>query len=380
MSYSTWLGALRIDPVALGVRLVDGRDFAIEAAGERVRCWSPSATPRGALRHQALVDDVAGTRTRVTVLQDLGLADQRVFDWQGRPDARSSPSPDDAVDPFARRGGRAELVRFHELVRTLRVRCPWDREQSHETLTRHLLEETYEVLEASTRSIRETRRPTSTSPMSWAICCSRSSSIGARVGDGQFTIADIARGIPTSSFAVIRTCSAVEADTARRWSRTGNRSRSREGHVVVDGGHRRQPAPLLYATKLQKKAASVGFDGDVSGAFPKVAEETAELATVIESGDARRSPMSSRPPVRGDNVARHVRIDPEAAYAPPPRNSGAVRRVRALAAGRGLELTELDRASSTGCGTKSRPRIGEHRGERAIVTSVSRCTARVIAT
>ena len=41
-----------------------------------------------------------------------------------------------------------EVARFAELVRTLRERCPWDREQTHATLTRHLLEETYEVLEA----------------------------------------------------------------------------------------------------------------------------------------------------------------------------------------------------------------------------------------
>ena len=42
----------------------------------------------------------------------------------------------------------AELARFAELVRTLRARCPWDRQQTHRSLTRHLLEETYEVLEA----------------------------------------------------------------------------------------------------------------------------------------------------------------------------------------------------------------------------------------
>ena len=41
-----------------------------------------------------------------------------------------------------------EVARFDELVHTLRARCPWDREQTHRTLTRHLLEETYEVLEA----------------------------------------------------------------------------------------------------------------------------------------------------------------------------------------------------------------------------------------
>ena len=41
-----------------------------------------------------------------------------------------------------------EVARFAELVRTLRAECPWDREQTHASLTRHLLEETYEVLDA----------------------------------------------------------------------------------------------------------------------------------------------------------------------------------------------------------------------------------------
>jgi len=42
----------------------------------------------------------------------------------------------------------AEMARLEELVRTLRERCPWDREQTHASLTRHLVEETYEVLDA----------------------------------------------------------------------------------------------------------------------------------------------------------------------------------------------------------------------------------------
>ena len=41
----------------------------------------------------------------------------------------------------------AEFARFDELVRVLRERCPWDREQTHETLRRHLLEEAHEVIE-----------------------------------------------------------------------------------------------------------------------------------------------------------------------------------------------------------------------------------------
>ena len=52
------------------------------------------------------------------------------------------------MDPRFAAPVAAELVRLDELVHTLRQRCPWDREQTHGSLARHLLEETYEVLEA----------------------------------------------------------------------------------------------------------------------------------------------------------------------------------------------------------------------------------------
>src|ERR1019366_7255404 len=48
-----------------------------------------------------------------------------------------------AAVPIAR-----ELTRLAELVRVLRARCPWDREQTHNSLVPHLLEETYETMEA----------------------------------------------------------------------------------------------------------------------------------------------------------------------------------------------------------------------------------------
>ena len=57
-------------------------------------------------------------------------------------DSESSP-PEAAGDPLF-----AQIARVDGLVRTLRERCPWDREQTHASLRRHLLEETYETLEA----------------------------------------------------------------------------------------------------------------------------------------------------------------------------------------------------------------------------------------
>src|SRR3546814_4666018 len=86
----------------------------------------------------------------VTVLQRLGLPDESVREvaWDNldrafEPDHLTSLWIPELGEPVA-----GEVARFHELVRTLRAECPWDREQTHASLTRHLLEETYEVLDA----------------------------------------------------------------------------------------------------------------------------------------------------------------------------------------------------------------------------------------
>lgn len=344
--------ALRVDPVALGVRLVDGRDFAIEAAGERGPLLVAQCDSREVLSDIKLsVDDVDGSDGPVvTVLQDLGLADQRVFDvaWA---DLDRSFEPDHLTTlwiPSLAVPVGAELVRFHELVRTLRVRCPWDREQSHETLTRHLLEETYEVLEAIDALDPEnatTYEHLADELGDLLFQIFFHSVLGSETG--QFTIADIARGIHDK---LVRrhphVFGTVEADTSSQvvtnWEQIKKLEKGTSS--LMEGIAGNLPS-LLYATKVQKKAASVGFDwADVSGAFPKVAEETEELATVIESGDAKAIADEL-----GDllfavtNVARHVRIDPEAALrAATAKFRERFAGVERLAAGRGLELTKLD--------------------------------------
>ncbi|MGH9085956.1 MAG: SAM-dependent methyltransferase, partial [Acidimicrobiales bacterium] len=138
---------LGIDPVALGVRLVDGRRFEVEAAGERGpllvgQCDQPHVLSEIKL----CLDD----GPEVVVLQRLGLPDEsvRAVAWD---DVDRAVAPDHLTSLWVPELGQpvaGELARFHQLVRTLRAECPWDREQTHASLTRHLLEETYEVLEA----------------------------------------------------------------------------------------------------------------------------------------------------------------------------------------------------------------------------------------
>ena len=140
---------LGVDPIDAGVRLVDGERFATEGAGERGpllvgQCWS-----RHVLSEMKVLGEPEPGAT-VTILHHLGLDDEVVTEvpWEEmdrtvEPDHLTSVWIPAMAPPVG-----AELARLDELVRTLRAECPWDREQSHASLARHLLEEAYELLEA----------------------------------------------------------------------------------------------------------------------------------------------------------------------------------------------------------------------------------------
>ncbi|MGH9094136.1 MAG: SAM-dependent methyltransferase, partial [Acidimicrobiales bacterium] len=152
---------LGIDPVAAGVKLVDGHRFAVEAAGQTgpllvAQCDSPMVLSDIKL----VVED----GPVVTVLQRLGLPDEQVasvpwaeLDRAFEPDHLTCLWIPALAEPVA-----AEVTRFAELTRTLRARCPWDRAQTHQSLTRHLIEEAYEVVEA----IDELDQPGPSGPLS----------------------------------------------------------------------------------------------------------------------------------------------------------------------------------------------------------------------
>ena len=143
---------LGVDPLEDLARVVDGR--ALESAGLDLggtllvaQCDDPFVLGDAKL---ALLDHADPT-TPVTVLRHLGLADETATTVplgeldRVAPDhlttlALTLPSPAPGL----------ELARLLELARTLRRPggCPWDAEQTHHSLTRYLLEEAYEVVEA----------------------------------------------------------------------------------------------------------------------------------------------------------------------------------------------------------------------------------------
>lgn len=217
---------------------------------------------------------------------------------------------------------------FQELVDIMaRLRadggCPWDREQTHTTLKRYLLEEAYETLEAIDAGDDK------------ALC--------AELGDvllqvvfhaqiagetGRFTIDDIGRAIVDKLIRrhphVFSDVEVEDADhVVTNWERIKRAESSDGGETpsALDGVPAHFPA-LLRAQRIQEKASRVGFDWeDVTGPLRKVREELGELEQAMQSREPTpRDAEPTSPEMEeefGDllfalvNAARFLKLTPE---------------------------------------------------------------------
>jgi tetrapyrrole methylase family protein/MazG family protein len=202
----------------------------------------------------------------VVVLQRLGLPDESVrtvawddLDREVVPDHLTSLWIPTLAEPVA-----AELVRFIELVRILRSECPWDREQTHASLSRHLLEETYEVLEAIDHLDEDTGRgfdalEEELGDLLFQVVLH--SVLAAE--EGRFTLADVTRGVHDKlreRHPHVFEVGAPATDVAQLAVDWESRKVVEKGRAsVMDGIPSAMPA-LAYAAKIQKKAASQGVD------------------------------------------------------------------------------------------------------------------------
>jgi tetrapyrrole methylase family protein/MazG family protein len=332
---------LNVDPIAAGVRLIDGHRFASEAAGQTgpllvAQCDSPLVLSEIKLA----VED----GPEVTVLQRLGLPDEELtrLAWS---DLDRAVRPDHLTCLWIPRLGEpvaAELQRFAEVVRTLRARCPWDRRQTHRSLTRHLLEETYEVLEAIDELDADPggyhHLEEELGDLLFQVVFHATLAAEA----GQFTLADVARTVHDKLVARHPHVFGPAGQPMPNWEETKKAEKGRAS--VMDGVPGNLPS-LLYALKLQAKAASVGFDWkNAAGAWPKIHEELNELDAALASDPAAGPAVNEE---LGDvlfsvvNVARHLGLDPESAL----REAAAKFRRRfvameALAGARGVAITD----------------------------------------
>jgi tetrapyrrole methylase family protein / MazG family protein len=148
---------LRIDPLAVGVRLIDGHRFAQDAGALSGAALVAQCHSRDVLSDIKLAIDTAmlDEVPVVTVLHHLGLPDEKIVAvaWHDldRLEATVGVDADHLtslyVPSLVSSTGRA-IVRLEEQMRALRERCPWDAEQTHQTLARYAIEEAQELAEA----------------------------------------------------------------------------------------------------------------------------------------------------------------------------------------------------------------------------------------
>jgi MazG family protein len=241
------------------------------------------------------------------------------------------------------------LLELQELTERLRRDCPWDREQTAGTIVPHTVEEAYEVADAA--------------------LADRPEKLLDELGDllfqvyflalllderGEGDLEQVARRVHAKLVArhphVFGDAEARTAGRVReRWEQIKKEEEGREGifHHVPEA----LPA-LLYARKLQRRAAAIQFEyPDTAGALADLDDELRELKEALAEGGER--PPETEPDPRvfeemGDvlfaavNVARRLNVDPELALrAMAKRFATRVERAEQLAAADGRSFTEL---------------------------------------
>ena len=326
-----------------GVQVCDALDLRIDT--QRPALIGQVYDRDAATRLKLALLEVYPANHRVRLLRALGTVDATVRELElatldheaaGYLDALFVP----ALDPLAdvRRLDGVEAV-----VRRLNASdgCPWDREQTHESLRPHLLEESYEVLTAidagEPEQIAEELGDLLLQVLMHA-------AVGER--EGTFSLGDVTEGIATK---LIRRHPHVFADGEARtsaevyqnWETLKKAEKARDS--VLDGVPPALPA-LAASQSIQGRARRAGFDWpDIEGPLAKLQEEIGEFA--------RAQGAAEREDEFGDilfvlaNVAQRLGVDAEQALR---RANEKFRRrfgeVERLAAVRGVELTSLDLA------------------------------------
>lgn len=231
-------------------------------------------------------------------------------------------------DPAA---GGASFEALLEVIAHLRGPdgCPWDREQTHRSLRRYLLEEAYEALEALDNDDLEALREELGDLLLQILLQAQIAS-----ETGVFNAAEVAAGIHAKLIRrhphVFGELELTDVEQVKRnWEHF---KEAEKGNQALDGVARSLPA-LAQAEELQGRAARLGFDRpQIEGLSAKVTEELEEFQAATRPSDRERE--------LGDllfaivNYARRIGADPEAAL------RGANQRFRA-------RFTHMDRSART---------------------------------
>jgi len=199
--------------------------------------------------------------------------------------------------------------------------CPWDREQTFDSIKRHTLEETYEVFDAIERrawpDLKDELGDLLLQVLFYAQMASEA---------GYFTIQDVAANLNAKLIRrhphIFANAEATDADAVlRNWEQIKQAEKKGSASTqtsMLDDVPRSMPA-LMEAGKLGSRAAKVGFDWpNTDGLFDKLDEEIGELKAELDPTRAIGSGAAIESEL-GDilftavNLARHLKVDPESA-------------------------------------------------------------------
>ncbi|HUU57092.1 MAG TPA: nucleoside triphosphate pyrophosphohydrolase [bacterium] len=233
-----------------------------------------------------------------------------------------------------------KLRELWDVVARLRAECPWDREQTHASMRRFLLEEAYEAAEAISEGDDEALREELGDMLMHVF-------FHARIAEerGAFDLDDVAGYIVDKLvrrhphvFGGADVADAAEVIT--NWETI--KVREVAGRGLLDGIPKSLPA-ILRARRIQDRARSVGFEWeDVGGVLDKIEEEVGELKRELAGRDRDRVRAEV-----GDlffsliNLCRYADVDPDEALN--VTNDEFIRRFHAMQealAAEGLELAE----------------------------------------
>ena len=216
---------------------------------------------------------------------------------------------------------REALARLKEIVTVLRKECPWDREQTHKSLTGGMVEEAYEVVEAINKNdmvnLEEELGDVMLQVVFHSIMAEESGDFELKSVINRECEKMIRRH--PHVFLEERTNNGTKTidNVLEKWEniKASEKAYQSQSNILTEVPLA-LPA-LTRAAKVQKKAANVGFDwNDVSYAIDKVKEETSELVDAYKCGEVCGTQITEE---LGDllfsvvNVARFLKVNPEEA-------------------------------------------------------------------
>ncbi len=341
--------ATGVDPLAGGMTVLDGRDLPDPLLLHLPTAIAQVDTPMVLADVRDRLLRVLPEATPITVLADLG-SDQASVETVGLRDlSPASAGPRTTLFLVPPSAGLPGLIRT---MQRLRAECPWDREQTHQSLVRHLVEETFELVEAIARLPAEAPGG---DPDYVAY-----DEVEEELGDlllqvlfhssmareaNAFDVEDVAERLRGKLvrrhphvFGDVEVGSAQEV--LRNWEMIKQKEKRRAS--LMDDVPAGLPG-MERAAKLQRRAATVGFDWqEPSRVLDRVREEMVELEGALNEGSAAEHEL-------GDvlfslvNLARHLHIDGEVALRrAADRFERRFRRMEATGELQGLTLAELD--------------------------------------